>query len=109
MPVKKISHITIIVRDQDEALKWYMDKLGFEKRADDAVSMPGYRWLTIAPKDQKELEVVLFKARDESTQKTEDGEQCSEAKRANEGSPQIAPHGYPLIGSFHFPSLLASR
>ena len=68
MPVKKISHITIIVRDQDEALKWYTEKLGWEKRADDATSMPGYRWLTVAPKEQKELEVVLFKARDEKEQ-----------------------------------------
>ena len=65
MAIKKISQVTIIVRDQDEALKWYTEKLGFEKRTDDAVTMPGYRWLTIAPKEQKELEIVLFKARDD--------------------------------------------
>lgn len=68
MAINKISHITIIVRDQDEALKWYTEKFGFEKRADDAGSMPGYRWLTIAPKGQKEPEVVLFKARDAKEQ-----------------------------------------
>lgn len=68
MAVKKLSHVTIIVRDQDEALKWYTEKLGLEKRADDAATMPGYRWLTIAPKDQKDLEIVLFKARDAKEQ-----------------------------------------
>jgi predicted enzyme related to lactoylglutathione lyase len=68
MAINKISHITIIVRDQDEALKWYTEKFGFEKRADDAASMPGYRWLTIAPKGQKEPEIVLFKARDAKEQ-----------------------------------------
>lgn len=68
MPIKNLSHVTIIVRDQDEALKWYTEKLGFEKRADDATSMPGYRWLTVAPKEQKELEIVLFKARDAKEQ-----------------------------------------
>jgi predicted enzyme related to lactoylglutathione lyase len=67
MAINKISHITIIVRDQDEALKWYTEKFGFEKRADDA-SMPGYRWLTVAPKGQKEVEIVLFKARDAKEQ-----------------------------------------
>lgn len=57
--------MTIIVRDQDEALKKYMEKLGFEKRADDVVTtIPGYRWLTVAPKNQKKLEIVLFQARD---------------------------------------------
>jgi len=65
MAIKTLSQVTIIVRDQDEALKWYTEKMGFEVRVDDASSMPGYRWLTIAPKDQKELEIVLFKARDD--------------------------------------------
>ena len=68
MAIKKISHVTIIVRDQDEALTWYTEKLGFEKRADDAATMPGYRWLTMAPKGQRELEIVLFKARDAKEQ-----------------------------------------
>lgn len=65
MAVTKITHITIIVRDQEEALKWYTEKLGFVKRVDDSSGMPGYRWLTVAPKDQKELEIVLYKARND--------------------------------------------
>lgn len=65
MAITKLSHVTIIVPDQNEALAWYTEKLGFEKRADDGGSMPGYRWLTVAPKGQQGLEIVLFQARDE--------------------------------------------
>lgn len=65
MTITKLSHVTIIVPDQNEALAWYTEKLGFEKRADDGGSMPGYRWLTVAPKGQQGLEIVLFQARDE--------------------------------------------
>ena len=36
------------VRDQDEALRFYTEKLGFEKRADQE-GPPGFRWLTVAP------------------------------------------------------------
>ncbi len=65
MTITKLSHVTIIVPDQDEALSWYTEKLGFEKRVDDATTLPGYRWLTIAPKGQQDLEIALFQARDE--------------------------------------------
>ncbi len=65
MAITKISHVTVIVNDQDEALKWYTEKFGFEKRVDDATTMPGYRWLTVAPHGQQGVEVALFKARNE--------------------------------------------
>ena len=41
--------VALVVRDQDEALKFYTEKLGFEKKSDDMFG-PGMRWLTIAPK-----------------------------------------------------------
>ena len=55
--IDKVATFTIAVRDQEEALRWFTDKLEFEKRMD--VSAPGMRWLTIAPKGQKEVEFVL--------------------------------------------------
>jgi uncharacterized glyoxalase superfamily protein PhnB len=55
--IDKVATLTIAVRDQDEALRWFMEKLEFEKRTD--VSAPGMRWLTVAPKLQKEIEFVL--------------------------------------------------
>ena len=32
--MNKIGHITLLVKDQDEALKFYTEKLGFQKRQD---------------------------------------------------------------------------
>ena len=58
--IKRVIRVTILVRDQDEALRWYTEKLGFKKTADQQFG-PGSRWLTVAPKDQKELQIVLLK------------------------------------------------
>jgi predicted enzyme related to lactoylglutathione lyase len=58
----RLSLVTIFVHDQDQALRFYTEKLGFEKRADDVQTVPSFRWLTVAPKDQKEPEFVLLKA-----------------------------------------------
>jgi predicted enzyme related to lactoylglutathione lyase len=55
--IDKIATLTIAVRDQDEALEWFTEKLDFEKRAD--LSASGMRWLTVAPKQQEEVEFVL--------------------------------------------------
>lgn len=55
--IDKISTVTIAVKDQDEALEWFTSKLGFEKRVD--MQGPGMRWLTVAPTQQVEIEVLL--------------------------------------------------
>jgi len=55
--IDKVATITIAVRDQDEALRWFTEKLEFEKRTD--VSAPGMRWVTVAPQQQKEVQFVL--------------------------------------------------
>ena len=56
--IAKVTHATVWVKDQDEALAFYRDKLGFKVASDDATSMPGYRWLTVAPQ-QDDFEIVL--------------------------------------------------
>jgi len=58
--IERLSHVTIIVRDIDEALDFYTEKLGFEKIMD-APMGPGMRWVTVAPKGQKDVEIVLQK------------------------------------------------
>jgi catechol 2,3-dioxygenase-like lactoylglutathione lyase family enzyme len=59
--IKKVSHVTLLVRDQDEALEFYTGKLGFKTRYD--MTMPeGFRWLTVAPPGQPDFEVILMKA-----------------------------------------------
>jgi len=57
--ITKVTHATIWVKDQDEALKFYRDTLDFKVTADNATSMPGYRWLTVAPSQQDGFEIVL--------------------------------------------------
>lgn len=55
----RITHIALPVANQQEALDWYMDKLGFEKRSDSVFADGTQRWLTMSPKNQPELEIVL--------------------------------------------------
>lgn len=52
--------IPIVVTDQDEALRFYIEKLGLEKRADVSFG-PDMRWLTVASKGQKKPEIALAK------------------------------------------------
>ncbi len=55
------SFVSVVVNDQDAALDFYTNKLGFEKRSD--FSFKGLpRFLTVAPQGQKEPEIVLVKA-----------------------------------------------
>ena len=57
--ITRLSHTTIYVLDQDEALTFYRDKLGFEVRTDMTMDN-GFRWLTVGPKTQPDLEMVLM-------------------------------------------------
>ena len=50
--------ISILVRDQDEALHFYTEVLGLEKRSD-IVYGPGLRLLTVAPGGQRKPELQL--------------------------------------------------
>ena len=56
----KISFAGVWVHDQEEALAFYTEKLGWEVRAD--VTLPefgDYRWLTVGPPEQPDVSVVL--------------------------------------------------
>ena len=54
-----IEVVGLYVRDQDEALAFYVEKLGFRVHTD--VKNGGYRWLTIQHPDQPSLQLGLFK------------------------------------------------
>src|ERR1700720_4040139 len=60
MPQLKLSHFCLFVGDQDEALAFYTEKLGFEKRFD--IPFGNMRWLTVGCPDQPDLELVLIDA-----------------------------------------------
>jgi catechol 2,3-dioxygenase-like lactoylglutathione lyase family enzyme len=58
--IQRQSHSTIFVTDQQEALEFYRDKLGFEVRTDMPMTDEGdIRWLTLSPKGQPDLEIIL--------------------------------------------------
>jgi catechol 2,3-dioxygenase-like lactoylglutathione lyase family enzyme len=57
--IKRVSHTTVWVFDQERAKKFYTEKLGFEVRMDQ--SMGDFRWLTVGVPGQPDLEMVLMK------------------------------------------------
>ncbi len=48
-----IGAVGIPVRDQDRALEFYVDRLGFDKRVDAALPGSRGRWVTVAPPGSK--------------------------------------------------------
>ena len=65
--IKRVLCITVAVKDQDEALQWYTEKLGFRKHTDmpqtevegRALPGPGMRFLSVSPPEQPDLQVIL--------------------------------------------------
>jgi predicted enzyme related to lactoylglutathione lyase len=61
--IQRLSHVTVFVLNQDEALQFYRDVLGLEVRTDASMDN-GFRWLTVGPKGQPEMEIVLMEPRE---------------------------------------------
>ena len=57
--VTNVQTVGVYVRDQDEALAFYVDKLGFKVHTD--VRNGDYRWLTVQHPDQPGFQLGLFK------------------------------------------------
>jgi lactoylglutathione lyase len=55
--------IGVPVTDQDRALAFYVEKLGFEKRLDAPMEQFGGRWIEVAP-PEAEMTVALVPTRD---------------------------------------------
>jgi predicted enzyme related to lactoylglutathione lyase len=57
----RISNAQLWVHDQDEALAFYTEKLGFEVRSDVTIPELGdFRWLTVGPVGQEDFAVTLM-------------------------------------------------
>ena len=56
----KLSVVTILVRDQDEALQFYTEKFGLEKMDD--VKFGDDRWVTVTTPQQRDVQIFLAKA-----------------------------------------------
>lgn len=54
----KLLRVTIRVRNQLEALKFYTEQLGFEKRTDFPYGQ-AQRWITVSPPDEQNVQIVL--------------------------------------------------
>jgi len=57
----KLSTAQVWVHDQDEAVAFYTEKLGFEVRSDVTLpEMGAFRWLTVGPPAQPDIAIVLM-------------------------------------------------
>jgi len=57
--ITKVSHITFFVKDQQKAHDFYVNTLGFKVNTD-ATMDNGFRWLTVNPPEQPDLEIALL-------------------------------------------------
>jgi catechol 2,3-dioxygenase-like lactoylglutathione lyase family enzyme len=63
--ISGLSHTSIFVLDQDSAKKFYTEKLGFALKTDVVMGEEfegaggGFRWLTVSPPNQPDLEIIL--------------------------------------------------
>lgn len=59
-PSVKLMSITLLVRDYDEAAKWYSEVLGFQV-LDNGNTEPGKRWVTINSPQDPSFRIILHK------------------------------------------------
>jgi len=57
----KIAQLTYLVRDYDEAIRWFTDKLGFILKEDSKLS-DTKRWAVVAPPGENGAALLLAKA-----------------------------------------------
>ncbi len=57
-----IAHVSLVVRDYDEAIAFYVDKLGFELIEDTHQAEQNKRWVVVAPPNSNGCSIVLARA-----------------------------------------------
>lgn len=63
--ITDVSHMTVLVLDQDSARAFYTEKLGFDVHFDVVMGEgfegggAGFRWLTVGPPDQPGFQIIL--------------------------------------------------
>lgn len=61
---QRIGHIALVVKDYDEAIQFYTEKLGFELIKNTVMSATK-RWVLVAPKGSNNCHLLLAKADNE--------------------------------------------
>lgn len=64
IPPMRIGLVTVMVRDYDEAIRYYVDALGFELQEDRPVEK-GKRWVVVAPEGARGAGLLLARAASE--------------------------------------------
>lgn len=59
--MKRIAHLSLVVRDYDEAIRFYTEKLQFSL-VEDTILSPEKRWVLVSPDDGSGCCLLLAKA-----------------------------------------------
>lgn len=57
--IQKMSHASLFVLDQDKAIDFYVNKLGFELKNNVPMG-DNFKWVTVTPPGQPDLEITLL-------------------------------------------------
>jgi len=57
-----IGQIALVVRDYDEAIRFYVQTLGFELKEDKPLTEQGKRWVVVAPRGRGSTRLLLARA-----------------------------------------------
>lgn len=59
---QSIRHVALVVRDYDEAIRFYVDTLGFTLVEDTYIPEQDKRWVIVAPPNSTESQLLLARA-----------------------------------------------
>ena len=59
---QSIGYVTLVVQDYDEAIKFYVDTLGFSLIEDTFIEAQNKRWVLVAPPGSSETRLLLARA-----------------------------------------------
>ncbi len=62
---RKVATVALVVRDYDEAVAWYVERLGFELLGNVDLGA-GKRWVTVGPANGNGARLLLAQAKDEA-------------------------------------------
>lgn len=92
--ISRITHVTVFVNDQEKAKQFFTEKLGFAVHTDE--KMPdGQRWLTLNPKEQKDIEVTLMLGTNPNQQVPV---LCLETNNCKKDFAELAAEGVAFMG-----------
>ena len=63
LPLHRLALSTLVVRDYDEAIRFFVDKLGFTLVADTLLEH-GKRWVVVSPSQSDQIGLLLARAND---------------------------------------------